>query len=256
VSLRETQQRFSAGILSDDLSGIRPRVRPGRFGAERHLQVYRNNVYAGLADALEAIYPVIARLVGADCFRGCGYRYARRFPPTGGNLHDFGERFAEFLASFEPVRTLDYLPDVARLEWSWHRAFHAADSAPLALDALAKIAPGDYGALRFRLHPSVRLLASEYPIVRIWRANQANADAVETIDLNEGGVHVLIARREITVEVESLGGGEHALLQAFARGLSFADAAQAASAAAPDFDLTASLRNRVLDQTVVGFNSN
>jgi len=46
------------------------------------------------------------------------------------------------------------------------------------------------------------------------------------------------------------------LLRAFARGQSFADAVVAANAAQAQFDLTASLRQRVLDQTIVGFNSN
>ena len=256
MSLRDTQRGFSAGVLSDDVAAIRARIRPGRFGAERHLQIYRNNVYASLTDALAAIYPVVARLVGDDCFRGCGHQYVRQAPPTSGNLHDFGERFADFLASFEPVRTLAYLPDVANLEWQWHRAFHAADAPALALDILAKVAPEQYAALHFRLHPSAQLVASEFPLLRIWQANQLNADTDDVVDLSEGGVQLLIARRDIRVEIEALGGGEYALLRAFARGQSFADAVVAANAAQAQFDLPASLRQRVLDQTIVGFNSN
>jgi len=255
--LRETQRGFSSAILTDDSAPIRARIRAGRFGAERHLQIYRNNVHTSLTDALEAVYPVIARLVGEDCFCGCGYHYLRHAPPTSGNLHDFGEHFAEFLSSFEPVRTLAYLPDVARLEWAWHRAFHAADAAPLARDALAQVAPEDYNALRFALHPSAQLPASDYPVLRIWQTNQPNADTGDdAVDLSEGGVRMLVVRREIDVEIEPIGRGEYALLCAFARALPFADAADAAIASEPAFDLAASLRRRVQDQTIVGFNSN
>jgi hypothetical protein len=257
VSLRDTQRGFSSAILTDDSAPIRARIHPGRFGAERHLQIYRNNVYASLTDALQAVYPVIARLVGEDCFRGCGYHYLRHAPPASGNLHDFGEHFPEFLSSFEPVRELAYLPDVARLEWAWHLAFHAADAAELAREALSQVAPEKYGALRFALHPSARLLASDYPVLRIWQTNQPNADTAEAVvDLNEGGVHLLIARRDIAVEIEPLGRGEYALLSAFAQALSFADAGDAAMVSEPDFDLAASLRRRVQDQTIVGFSSN
>lgn len=257
MSLREAQRGFSSAILTDDSTPIRARIHPGRFGAERHLQIYRNNVYASLTGALEAVYPVIARLVGEDCFRGCGYHYLRHAPPTSGNLHDFGEHFPEFLSSFEPVRELAYLPDVARLEWAWHRAFHAADAAALSPYALTQVAPEKYGSLRFALHPSAQLLASDYPVLRIWQSNQPNADIAEAVvDLNEGGVRLLIARRDITVEIEPLGRGEYALLSAFAQALPFAGAADAAMASEPKFDLAASLQRRVQDQTIVGFNSN
>lgn len=260
MSLREAQRGFSSAILAGDSLPIRARILPGRFGAERHLQIYRNNVYASLTDALVAVYPVIARLVGEDCFRGCGYHYLRNAPPTSGNLHDFGEHFPEFLSSFEPVRELTYLPDVARLEWAWHRAFHAADAAEFALEALSQVAPEKYGALRFALHPSAQLMASDYPVLRIWQTNQPNADTADTsegvVDLAEGGVRLLIARRDIAVEIEPLGRGEYALLCGFAQALPFADAADVAMASEPDFDLVASLRRRVQDQTIVGFKSN
>lgn len=253
MPLHEIERRFAAGILSDDVSGIESAVAHGRFGAKRHLQIYRNNVYASLIDALEAVYPVVARLVGADCFRHCGYAYVRHAPPASGNLHDFGARFAEFLASFAPVRSLEYLPDVARLEWSRHRAFHAADAAPFALEALARIPPPDYGALRFSLHPSVHLLTSDYPLLQIWQLNQPAASADDTVDLGAGGVNLLISRHDLAVEIEAIDAGECALLRAFARAEALADAAAVASAAQPDFNLTASLRRRVQDQTIAGF---
>ena len=253
MSLREVQRNFAAGVFSYDSVALE-HIRAGRFGAQRHLQIYRNNVYASLTDALEAVYPVVARLVGADCFRGCGYNYVRYAPPASGNLHDFGARFAEFLASFAPVRSLTYLPDVARLEWARHRAFHATDAAAFALDALAAVAPDRYGVLRFNLHPSVQLMASDHPLLRIWQINQPNAREDETVDLGEGGVKLLIVRRGLVVAIEEVGEGEFALLDAFANGEALADAAAAVAAIEPDFDLTACLRRRVQDQTIVGFN--
>lgn len=255
MSLREIQRSFAAGILADDGERIRRHVDGGRFGAERHLQIYRNNVYASLTDALEAVYPVVARLIGTACFRQCGYDYVRHAPPTGGNLHDFGALFAEFLASLAPapVRELAYLPDVARLEWGRHRAFHAADASSLALDALSRVPSERYAALRFRLHPSVHLLKSGFPLLRIWRSNQTDAPDDGVIDLGEGGVRLLLARRGLAVDIETIGVGEYAMLLAFAANAAFSAAAAAAVDAQSDFDLGASLRRRVQDRTIVGF---
>src|SRR6185436_9928463 len=78
-------------------------------------------------DALAAVYPVVQRLLGQGFFEYACDAFIRRHPPRSGNLHDFGAEFAEFLAGFEAASTLTYLPDTARLEWSWHVAFHAAD---------------------------------------------------------------------------------------------------------------------------------
>jgi Putative DNA-binding domain len=256
VPLRDIQRGFAAGIFSDDASLIQRRIGPSRFGAARHLQVYRNNVYTSLTDALEAVYPVVARLVGADCFRGCGYHYVRYAPPASGNLHDFGAQFADFLATFPPVRALAYLPDVARLEWARHSAYHAADAPTFELGALARVTPDQYTALQFDLHPSVHLLATDYPLLHIWRINQPDAPPEETVDLSEGGVKLLVARRNLVVEIEAIDEGEYALLRGFAERQSFADAAAAAVAMQADFDLTESLRRRVQDQTIVRFNTN
>lgn len=252
MSLREIQRGFVAGVLFDDAS-IHRHIRDRRFGATRHLQIYRNNVYVSLTGALEAIYPVVARLVGPDCFRGCAYGYIRQAPPTSGNLHDFGARFADFLATFEPVCALEYLPDVARLEWAWHCAFHAADAEPLALDALASVPQGRYGELRFALHPSARLQSSAYPLLKIWQANQPDASAEVTIDLREGGVDLLIVRRHLTVEIEQVPAAAYALLRAFAEGCNLTEAAARTAAAASDFDLTATLRHYVQNRTITGF---
>ncbi|MBI3897746.1 MAG: putative DNA-binding domain-containing protein [Gammaproteobacteria bacterium] len=253
-SLPELQRSFADCVYADTSAAFSRHIKSGRFNAEQHLQIYRNNVYASLTEALRAVFPVIARLVGDDCFSGCAYHYIRRSPPHSGNLHDFGVDFADFLSAFEPVSMLVYLADVARLEWHWHCAFHAADADTLALDTLAHIARERYGAVHFALHPSARLLTSSYPLLQIWQTNQPEATPAP-IDLDRGGRPLLIIRRGLSVEIETLSNGEHALLQAFADDLAFAPAAEMALAIQPDLALAQTLRLRVADQTIVRFNT-
>ena len=97
-------------------------MRPGHFAPERHFQVYRNNIIESLTTALKAIYPVTERLVGEGFFRYTTASYIPAHRPVSGNLHDFGEKFFSFLASFPPASELTYLPDVARLEWAMHES--------------------------------------------------------------------------------------------------------------------------------------
>ncbi len=251
-TLPELQRAFADGVLADDAAIVR-HVRAGRFPAERHLQVYRNNVFESLAGALQAVYPAVERLVGTGFFAYAADGYIRAHPPASGNLHDFGERFAGFLAGFAPAQHLPYLPDVACLEWAWHRAFHAADGSPLALAALATVAPEHYGELRFRLHPSAQLLASDYPIRRIWQVNQPDHAGDATVELADGGVRLLVVRRGLDVTVESLGAGDDALLRAFAGGQNLEQAGAAALAAEPGYDLPAALQSHVARATLADF---
>lgn len=253
-SLRELQQAFAAGVLDDEsgMPGILEALRPLHFEPARHLQVYRNNTFANLTDALRAVYPVVERLVGTGFFDYLADRYIRSHPPRSGNLHDFGAELAGFVACFEPARALVYLPDVARLEWCWHRAFHAADAEPLDPARLAALAPDKHERLRFILHPSARLLASDYPILRIWEANQEGNNSDATINLDTGGERLLVIRRRLEVLIERLPPGDYQLLEGCQQGVSFEAACDRALAAEPDFDLTAALRWHIVQGTFTG----
>jgi hypothetical protein len=251
-SLPELQRAFAAGVL-DDAPAVLAHLRALRFEPARHLQVYRNNTFANLTDALGAVYPVLRRLVGAEFFDYLSDRFIRQHPPRSGNLHDFGAELAGFLAAFEPARTLLYLPDVASLEWAWHEGFHAADTEPLDPARFAALTPDQYGRLRFALHPSARLIASDYPILRIWESNQDGWDGEETIDLDSGGERLLVIRRRLEVLIERLGPGDYRLLDGCRQGESFETACQQALAADPDFDLPAALHWHVRQATLTDF---
>jgi hypothetical protein len=249
-SLPELQRGFSQAIFSKAAPGFIQQIEPGPFPAALHLQVYRNNVFESLTSALRAVCPIVTRLVGEDFFRYASAEYITNFPPRSGNLHEFGEQFSDFLANFSPARELVYLPDVARLEWARHRAYHAADSIPLDFETLAAVPASEYGNLVFGLQPSAHLINSAYPVLRIWEVNQQGYEGDSTVNLDAGGVRLLVIRRS-EVEIESLSAGEHALLSAIAAGRPFALAAEAAMSAEPDLDLSATLARHVRLGTLV-----
>lgn len=252
ASLRELQERFAAAVY-DDATTVLAHIRPGVFSTARHLQVYRNNTFANLTDALAAVYPVVQRLVGDDFFAYAADRFIRRYPPRSGNLHDFGGELPEFIATFEPAAHLVYLPDVARLEWARHEAFHAADVRPLAVSRLAQVPAVRYDELVFALHPSARLLASPYPILRIWEVNQPDFDGDGAVDLHQDGERVLVIRRQLDVTIERVAPGDFELLRCFASAASLGAAFEAALAADPDFDLMRTLQEHVARGTVSDF---
>lgn len=140
----------------------------------RRFAVYRNNVVVSLIEALAEAFPVTRELVGEDFFRAMARVFALARPPASAMMVDYGSDFADFIAAFPPAASLPYLADVARLERCRIEAYHAADAAPLdaARLAAALADPDLLPELCLALHPSLRLLASDYAIVSLWAAHQ------------------------------------------------------------------------------------
>ena len=140
----------------------------------RRFAVHRNNVVLALVGALGEAFPVVRRLVGEDFFVAMAGLHVRAHPPRSPVMADYGAQFADWLAGFEPARTLPWLPDLARLERLRVRAFHAADAAPLPVGALAAALaePATLAGLRLALLPSLAVLQSPQAVVSLWAAHQ------------------------------------------------------------------------------------
>jgi hypothetical protein len=252
-SLREYQQGFARAVLGGD-SAVTPHIVAARgLAAESGLAVYRNNMLSNVRAGLRISYPVVLRLIGEDCFRQAADEYLRQVPSTSGDLAEYGGSFGDFLARYPATRELVYLPDVARLEWAIDEAGRAADASLLELARLAAVAPQQLGALRFRLHPSARLIASPYPIFSIWQVNQSEYRGEDRIDLAQGGVCLLVMRRTEDVDVEPVAEAEFALLCALHRGAPLGTALEAALAVDAAFELAPCLQRHGLAGSFTDF---
>lgn len=252
-SLREFQSAFRDGVFDAEDGRATAFIRANGRAPEDRLAIYRNNIFHNYREALRAVYPVVERLVGEEFFGHAAHAYIRRYRSVSNDVHRYGGQFAEFLADFPPARDLGYLADVARLEWLWHECFHGADSGPLAIEQLAAVAETDYEALQFDLHPACRLLASPFPVHRIWEVNQPEYQGEPTVDLNAGGVCLLLRRGVDGIVIEPLSAGHYAMLCALAEGHSLGEASARAAAADAGFDLGRFLRHHVSNSVLVDF---
>jgi len=226
-------------------------VSDGVFSAAQHLQVHRNNIFAGLIEALVAIYPVTAKLVGEQFFETACRHFIPVHPPQAAPLHGFGEAFATFLESYEPASSLPYLPDVARLEWAWHNAFHAGDAGAFNVSILTEIPVEEHGKLRFALHPAVRLVYSPYPVHRIFEVNQDHFTGDAAVDLDQGEAFVAVVRPHLVVRAQALPQAEWRFLQSLQQGQFLDDSLRQALAVDASFNLAEVLQRRVADRTLV-----
>ncbi|MFT5111863.1 MAG: hypothetical protein ACI8P9_001185 [Parasphingorhabdus sp.] len=204
LSLRDFQEQFHSALSGDISEPLKCAVVAAGLPAERRLQVYRNNMQASLTESLACTYPAIAKLVGEDYFNTLARLYIKAHPSQSGDLHQFGNRLADYLKDYQAAARLPYLPDLARFEWCYHEIFHAVEESSLGIDSLNSLSVEQLSNIRFHLHPATRLVASSYPLVSIWQLAGQDSSSPGTIQLDQGGEFVALARRNYEISFQIL----------------------------------------------------
>ena len=205
----------------------------------RRFAVYRNNVVVGLGKALKSRFPAVEKIVGEEFFAAMARVFVTEQPPRSPLLATYGDNFPAFIAEFEPAREIPYLADVARLETARTRSYHAADATPVGADQFAALDADAVGDIRIDMHPSTEIVRSAYPIVTIWAMNSGERELAPI--QNWCGEDALVSRPYLDVEVRALPPGGAAFLLGLAAGRRLGEAAEAALADDPNFDLTGNL---------------
>lgn len=215
--------RLPQQIISDHLA------------AKDRFAVHRNTVMTTLRQALSHTYPVVHQLVGDDFFIHMAHEHIRSRPPHDPALVNYGGGFAEFITHFKPAQTLHYLSDVARFEWAWHCAYHAADDRKLDPLALSRASTDAVADLVFKPHPATRLFHSAFPVYGIWTAHRG--DIENEVSLPDEACWLAICRPEMEVDCWLHTAAEYAVLNALMTGQSLGAAAEAGLQTDPNLAL-------------------
>lgn len=245
LALTDIQRSFTEFLLSAPGTSatpvLRAAIRAKGIPPEILLAIYKNNVYTQLGGALRDSYPAVHRLTGNDFFRFAATEYMLAYPPRSPTLLGYGKQFPDFLEGFGPAGSVPYLPDVARLEQLYLESYHAAEAIPLPKAAFSLYLLEGVTQPALRLHPSARLMASPYPVSRIWELN-VQSSAIEGKQRIPGGAeYLLIVRPHATVEVRRISRGAHAALTAIAQGFSVAEALAIGIESEPELNLVTHL---------------
>jgi hypothetical protein len=246
LALREWQRGLAAAVFSGEPASIIGHIDRGSDAstgittADR-VDIYRNNWREAFLKALAIGFRVIEQLVGKDYFRVLAFDYQLEHPSSSGDLNRIGDAFPEFLERRFTGTALAYLADVARLEQACEQVQLAPATPMGTIERLRDIPAQRYQELLLPVHPAARLLASVFPVSRIWISNQAGA-APEVIDLDSGAEFLLIRNVDDSLEFHRLRPGEYALASACSAGARLGAALEAALQASPGFDLGAALR--------------
>jgi Putative DNA-binding domain len=228
-SLESFQDAFADALFDaapDDERMVRLHAQPG-------FAVYRNTVFKGCVDALQANFPAVVRLVGERWFRSTAAAYVREHAPADARLVQYGADFPAFLEAFEPARGLPYLAGVARLDALWVQAHTAADDVSIDAAAVAAFSAEALGRAVLRPHAAARWIAFDtMPAFTIWCANREGREVPG--DLVWQGERALLLRALGEVTWMPLSAAGYAFLDACAEGLPFDAAAARALDAQPD----------------------
>lgn len=147
----------------DLFAGSRQRVLAG-------MKVHANTISHARLVALEETFPRTLELAGHDRFNQHSRLFIEQPGVTGRPLADIGFGFDRFLSANGEDGVVS---EMARFEWIWLQAYHAAEADPLRLADLAGIDPADLMELPVRRHPAAcasafdrqlhQLLGSEVP---------------------------------------------------------------------------------------------
>jgi hypothetical protein len=232
-ALARFQDAFAQALLAP---GVEPAPEIAALAAQPAFAVYRNTVMKGCIDALQANFPIVARLVGEEWFRAAAAVYVREALPSDPALLDYGAAFADFLARFPPAAGLPYLPGCARLDRLWTEAHVAVDEAPVDPAVLARLSAESVAGAVLYPHAAARWAWFESaPVYTIWQRNRAERVHDDDIEWKPEGA--LLVRPCDAVRWIALDAAGCAFLDACAAGRTLGAAARSALEADSDANI-------------------
>ncbi len=196
-------------------------------------------------DSLKALalgFPVIQRLVGADYFRQLAVDLLHAHPSRSGNLHHIGAPFSAFLRARFANTQYAYFADVAALRVGVPGSAHRPRCRTTDCRRVSRHRSDSIRNAGLRAAPACGFVKADYPIVRIWRANQLDAGNDEVIDLASEADHVLVLRTSECIEFHRLPPAQFSFFESLDHGATLGAALERVQTLDPAFDVGAALR--------------
>lgn len=178
---------------------------------ETRLNIYAEGYFTRLSTALAEQFPALAMILGHEEFCRLSAHYLAAHPPNSPNIAEAGRDLPGFLAGFQQGQPA--LADLARLEWARLEALQAEDVPKLDAACLQHLDPNAWATLRVLLDPSLRLLASEWPIDFLQERREMPPD------LEASPIWLMVFRQIGEVRIERLTEPAFLTLGWMARGL-------------------------------------
>ena len=155
-------------------------IRPSKtLTAEQRMRIYTEQYMLRLQGICRDRHPALAELLGTDEFEALVTDYLSRFPPYGYTLNNLCHTVPYYLERYCERPDQDLLLEVSRLEQAISEGYDTYVVGRVTSEDLTAVAAEAWPLIRFRLDPSVRLMAFEYDVVGIYDAVKENRSLPE-----------------------------------------------------------------------------
>jgi len=182
LTLQNLQQEFIKALKTNSnyfLTTIHPNP---SLSPAHQFEIYKNSITGRFQRILMKTYPACLNLVGKDFFINMATIYINSTNSYTHDINTFGSDFNSFITTYSPATILPYLPDVAALEWAWHRLQLSPIPQPFDFEKLSTHLNKE---IIFTLCPGSTLLTSPYPLHLIWEMNQSSNIQGESLILKD-----------------------------------------------------------------------
>jgi hypothetical protein len=229
ISLATLQRQLQSHIIDGDAALADSIDSSAEIPATTRLRIYSEAYRLRLIEALQANFPALERLMGADEFSRMTQLYLSICPSRHFSIRWFGHELPKFLREFADYCEQSWWAELAEWEWKIAAAFDARDADALSITALANVAPDDWPLLRFEVHPSVQRIDLTTNAAAIAKAIGNDEPFPQPVQLAERG-QWLIWRQDLGVRFRSLETAEAAALDALCNGATFGELCEAIGA--------------------------
>lgn len=143
---------------------------------QKGIEVYRRNLLASAARALEISFPTISQLLGRESMQALAALYYDDYPLTAADWGEWGEHLAIWLSQQEILHDIPYLADVAKLDWLCH-SIERSEAPENTATSIAMLDVADSNILQLKPTNHLAVMVSRFPLWEIWQAHHAEQES-------------------------------------------------------------------------------
>ncbi len=128
------------------------------------LEVYSRMYFLRLRECLAHDFPAVEYALGHAAFDRLARSFLHAHPSRSSNLNRLGRRFPSHVARCRWLPHRRFVAGLARLEWAMVEVFDAEGAPRADVEPLRALPIPRWAGVRFRLDPTVRLLAFDHPV--------------------------------------------------------------------------------------------
>ncbi|MFT4967048.1 MAG: hypothetical protein ACI9CD_000043 [Candidatus Deianiraeaceae bacterium] len=192
--VKNMQNNFISHLYDEKNLDILPSIKNGKAPKEELLDIYRNNLFTNLTNALQLLYPRIYKYLGTEKFHNEAKKFIVNNRSQSGNLDNYGQGFLQ--------NNNKFLHDLSQFEWLHHLSYLAKDNKELNVKALQTLEEDQLFNIKFKIHPSCFIHTSYYNFLNKNLQNK----------LQKRKSHYVVYRQNLTVKAEKILTGEYKFL--------------------------------------------